>query len=79
MENNNAPVTEIWRTVFRYFPAALLILRTLLFLYLESFFIELGRTNRAQEMRKKSARLSEDYIQKTAPRKYILEKCKNHS
>ncbi|GLA40013.1 hypothetical protein AnigIFM63309_007618 [Aspergillus niger] len=67
---NNTTISPIWQNIFRYVPGVLLVVRFLIFLYLETSTPQFNLTKTGAEMRRETAAISERYVKENAPEKY---------
>ncbi|KAL3254898.1 hypothetical protein ABHI18_008652, partial [Aspergillus niger] len=60
-------ITQFMRNIFRYVPGVLLVVRFLIFLYLETSTPQFNLTKTGAEMRRETAAISERYVKENAP------------
>ncbi|KAL3246818.1 hypothetical protein ABHI18_012617, partial [Aspergillus niger] len=63
-------ITQFMRNIFRYVPGVLLVVRFLIFLYLETSTPQFNLTKTGAELRRETAAISERYVKENAPEKY---------
>lgn len=64
---SNAAISPFWQFIFRYVPGVLLVVRFLIFLYLETSTPQFNLTKTGAKMRRETAEISERYVKKNAP------------
>ncbi|KAJ5485954.1 hypothetical protein N7530_000254 [Penicillium desertorum] len=67
LQNENRQIDDNWKSVFRYVPGALRLLRLAVFLYLESTAVRMSINRTGNKARNLSSERSKAYIQNNAP------------
>ncbi|RAL00084.1 flavin-containing monooxygenase [Aspergillus ibericus CBS 121593] len=68
--SRNVDIGSAWRNLFLYVPGVLLILRLIIFLYLETASFMFGLDARSKNLRHHYADRSKEYVRRVAPEKY---------
>ncbi|KAK4862116.1 hypothetical protein LT330_003254 [Penicillium expansum] len=67
LQNDNMQISNKWKFVFRYVPGVQLLLRLIVFLYLESTAVRFNINHKGNKARFSSAERSKAYVQSNAP------------
>ncbi|KAL4961387.1 flavin-containing monooxygenase [Aspergillus stella-maris] len=68
--SRNVGIGSMWKKLFLYVPGVLLVLRLVIFVYLETAYFMFGVDARSKRIRQHAANKSKEYIQRVAPEKY---------
>ncbi|KAL3475125.1 hypothetical protein BJX99DRAFT_259741 [Aspergillus californicus] len=68
--NDNIDISEFWKAVFRWIPGFLLLVRFLIFVYLETAMAMIGLDEQGSRSRVVAASKSKSYMTGSAPEKY---------
>lgn len=64
---SNLELSWMLRGLFEYFPILLMLIRWLIFMFLDTSFTQFNNDQKGQRVRDQSASVSRDHIRKNAP------------